>query len=101
MENSVNSQSLSRLLVFFGIITVLLVVTSVSTTTAIMPMPKIGIDYQSMKVEDPTILENEGMKDVKRGDSVDVRMSSDSTVTVDNKRTRKSVTIDLSQGHYY
>lgn len=103
MKEVVNSQREHGIRAFLCfVIVVVFVAGSLGATNAIMPMPKIGIDYKKMEVESTTILKAEGMKDVEKGDSVDVHFSDDRTeIIVKNKRTGETIAIDLTDGSYY
>lgn len=85
-------QNLIRLVIFC-----LTIILFISPAYAIMPVPDIGVDYQTMQVKDPARLEKAGMEQVRKGDPVDVQVSRDGQVTVINKRTGQTVILSVEE----
>ncbi len=79
----------------FQILTVMaaLLVFSCPPAEAIAPLPKVGVDYQQMKVTDPTILKGHGMADTKNGDAVKLDFSRPNELILRNLRTGESITL--------
>ncbi len=60
---------------------------------ALVPLPDIGINYRTMKVVDAKKLSAAGMKDVRNGDGISMRLSRPTReIIFKNKRTGEELT---------
>lgn len=66
-------------------------IVSPPSTQALMAMPDIGINYQTMKVNQAAQLEAAGMKDVRNGDGPSLRTSSEGKLLFKNLRTNEEL----------
>jgi hypothetical protein len=59
---------------------------------ALAALPDIGIDYQTMKVNDVTKLTEAGMKNVRNGDTISMRLSpQEGKIIFKNLRTNEDL----------
>jgi hypothetical protein len=59
----------------------------ISSSHALMPAPYIGINYETMIVDNPSILKNAGMDDVVEGDKIVISFHKDGKIEIKNERT--------------
>lgn len=67
----------------------------VCAAQALTPAPDIGVDYQTMKVDNPQFLEKKGMRDVRKGDKIDLVFTQDGQLTITNIRTSEKITVPI------
>jgi hypothetical protein len=59
---------------------------------ALMALPDIGIDFQTMTVRQPQKLKAAGMKDVQTGDKVTMTVTKQGAMMFINQRTAETLT---------
>jgi hypothetical protein len=81
--------------VFFVFLSGILLLSSLlspSPGLALMALPDIGIDYQTMKVTQATKLTEAGMANVRNGDAVSMRLSpQEGQIIFKNLRTNEEI----------
>ena len=82
----------SRVLFVVAAIALLTWLWSPVPVQAVMDLPDIGINYQTMKVTQAEKLIAAGMKNVKNGDGISLRTSSEGKLLFKNLRTNEELT---------
>lgn len=87
-------QAVTRSRVLFVVATIALLtwLWSPVPSLAVMALPDIGINYQTMKVTQAEKLIAAGMKDVRNGDGISLRTSSEGKLFFKNLRTNEELT---------
>ena len=86
-------QGIRGVLLFFLAATMILSwIVSPPSAQALIALPDIGIDYQTMTVKNAAKLTAAGMKDAKNGDKIFIRTTREGVFFFKNLRTNKELT---------
>ena len=82
---------------FFAAILLFCWIVSPPTASALMALPDIGINYQTMTVNQPKKLSTAGMKNVQNGDRISISVSKEKKMIFKNLRTNEELSYPTEQ----